>query len=294
VSDAPGPVVIGFDGSDSGEDAVALGMRLARAIGARPLITCVYEEEAPISPARVDAEWVAYGREHARAVLESARALAGDDAEYRVVGSSSPAHGLHDLADAEAASGIVVGSTRHCARRRSLPGSTGERLLHGAAHPVAVAPRGTRESNGAPVETIGCAFIDTPDGREALHWAAALATHVRGRLRVVSVAARHAEVFAPVVRREAEETYLSEARARYQAALDAALASLPEGIDATGEVLSGDVVDSLAAIDARDVDVLVCGSRGYGPIRRVLLGGVAGRLIRHASAPVVVVPRGGG
>src|SRR3954452_3587353 len=260
---------------------------------ARPLVMCVYEDEAPISAARVDAEWVAYGREHAQGVLDGARRLAGDDAEYRAIGSSSPAHGLHDGADAEGASLIVVGSTRHGARRRSLPGSTGERLLHGAAHPVAVAPRGARESSDRPVEKIGCAFIDTPDGREALQWAAGLTAHVGGRLHVVSVAGRHAEGFAPVVRREAEETYSAEARARYQAALDAAVAELPDAVDATAEVLTGEVVDSLAALDDRAVDVLVGGSRGYGPLRRVLLGGVSSRLIRHASAPVVVVPRGG-
>jgi nucleotide-binding universal stress UspA family protein len=289
-----GPVVIGFDGSDCGEDSIALGVRLARAIGARPLVACVYEDEAPISPARVDAEWVAYGREHAHQVLEVARRLAGDAAEYRTIGSSSPAHGLDDVADAEGASLIVVGSARHGARRRSLPGSTGERLLHGAAHPVAVAPRGARDGPDAAVETIGCAFIDTPDGREALRWAAALAARVDGRLHLVSVAARHAEVFAPVVRHEAEEAYISEARSRYQQALDAALAALGPEVRATGEVLSGAVVDSLAALDDRDVDVLVCGSRGYGPVRRVLLGGVAARLIRHAAAPVVVIPRGKG
>src|SRR5215470_17887755 len=120
MSEAPGPVVIGFDGSDSGEDAIALGLRLAGAIGARPLVTCVYEDEAPISVARVDAEWVAYGRRHAEEVLQGARKLAGD-AEYRTVGSGSPSHGLDDVADAEGASLIVVGSTRHGARRRILP-----------------------------------------------------------------------------------------------------------------------------------------------------------------------------
>ena len=31
-----------------------------------------------------------------------------------------------------------------------------------------------------------------------------------------------------------------------------------------------------------DVDVLFCGSRGYGPARRVLLGGVSTRLVRGA------------
>src|SRR5262245_46598097 len=174
MSGSPGPVVIGFDGSDCGEDAIALGLRLARAIGARSVIAAVYEDDAPIGTQRVGAEWVAAGREHAGQVLESARGLAGDDASYRPVGSSSAAHGLDDVADAEGASLIVVGSTRHGARRRILPGSTGERLLHGAACPVAVAPRGARDIADAPVQTIGCAFIDTSDGREALDWAARL------------------------------------------------------------------------------------------------------------------------
>jgi nucleotide-binding universal stress UspA family protein len=35
------------------------------------------------------------------------------------------------------------------------------------------------------------------------------------------------------------------------------------------------------------------GSRGYGPIRRVLLGGVASRLLRRLDVPAVIVPRAG-
>ena len=57
-------------------------------------------------------------------------------------------------------------------------------------------------------------------------------------------------------------------------------------------MLTGNVVEVLAELDEDDVDVLFCGSRGYGPIRRVLLGGVSSRLVRHAKSPVVVVPRG--
>ncbi len=56
-------------------------------------------------------------------------------------------------------------------------------------------------------------------------------------------------------------------------------------------MLEGDVVGELAALDERDVDLLVCGSRGYGPARRVLLGGVSTALVRRAAAPVMVVPR---
>jgi len=47
----------------------------------------------------------------------------------------------------------------------------------------------------------------------------------------------------------------------------------------------------LAGLD--EVDVLFCGSRGYGPARRVLLGGVSAKLIKRATRPVVVVPRSG-
>ena len=43
----------------------------------------------------------------------------------------------------------------------------------------------------------------------------------------------------------------------------------------------------------RAVDLLVCGSRGYGPVRRVLLGTVSAALLRQASVPVLVTPRGG-
>jgi nucleotide-binding universal stress UspA family protein len=40
------------------------------------------------------------------------------------------------------------------------------------------------------------------------------------------------------------------------------------------------------------VDILVIGSRGYGPLKAVLLGGVSDQVIRSAACPVVVVPRG--
>jgi hypothetical protein len=40
------------------------------------------------------------------------------------------------------------------------------------------------------------------------------------------------------------------------------------------------------------LDLLICGSRGYGPVRAVLLGGVSRRLTAEAHCPVIVLPRG--
>ena len=41
-----------------------------------------------------------------------------------------------------------------------------------------------------------------------------------------------------------------------------------------------------------ELDLLVVGSRGYGPLRAVLLGSVSSALVRSAQSPLVVVPRG--
>ncbi len=42
---------------------------------------------------------------------------------------------------------------------------------------------------------------------------------------------------------------------------------------------------------SRDLDLLVVGSRGYGPIRHALVGNVSWDVLRQAVTPVLVVPR---
>jgi nucleotide-binding universal stress UspA family protein len=290
-----GAVVVGFDGSDPAEDALTLGVRLAHAAGDRLVVAAVFPGEYESGMGRVDAEWVAYMREQAREVLDHARGLLGDEpgAELRAVGSSSAARGLHELAEAESATTIVVGSTSRAPRRRMFPGSTGEGLLHGSSSPVAVAPRGLREHPPRELRTVACAFVDTPDAHEALKGAAALAGRIHARLRVLSVVGRVAE-FSVFAKTDSERAFTAEMRSSFQAALDRAVASLPGNLDVDAELLEGDPVETLAALDERDTDVLVCGSRSYGPVRRVLLGGVASRLVRRAAAPIIVVPRGAG
>ena len=290
-----GRVVIGFDGTDRAEDALTFGVRLAAATGDVPEVVTVY----PASPAgegHVDAEWVAAMREQAEHMLDRARALHGEPAiEYRVVGAGSAAHGLANVAEDLEATTIVLGSGRRGTLRRTALGSTPERLLHGTLTPVTVVPRGYRSTEHGPVQVIGCAFVDTPDGHEALRAAADLARRAGGRLRVFTVVAPVAE-FSTFVAPDTEQTFTDAARAAYQRALDAAVAAVAavaETVPTTGELLEGRVAEALAALDSRDVDLLVCGSRRYGPVRRVLLGGTSSRLVRMAASPVMMVPRSG-
>jgi nucleotide-binding universal stress UspA family protein len=285
-----GPIVVGVDGTGSGLDAVALAVRLAQATGDPLLVACVYPEGRRSS---LDAAAAAHGP--AGKALEAARALAEEaTAEYRTVPSGSPARGLAELAEQEDAAMVVVGSHRSGAFGRVASGGTAERLLHGSGCPVAVAPRGYRQRVTDKLRRIGVAFVDTPDGHEAVRRAADLAARSGLPLTLFSVVGVHVNWFVPEAVRPEEETVPAEVRKDYQEALDRALAGLPDGVQATGELLYGEVVDELSMVAERGADLLVCGSRGYGPVRRVLLGTVSSALVRQASVPVLVVPRGGG
>jgi nucleotide-binding universal stress UspA family protein len=158
---------------------------------------------------------------------------------------------------------------------------------------VAVAPRGYRRRVTDKLRRVGVAFVGTPDGLEAVGHAAGLAARSGLPLTLYSVVGVHVDWFVPEAVRPEEETVPAEVRSEYQEALDGALAGLPDGVQATGELLYGEVVDELSVVGERGADLLVCGSRGYGPVRRVLLGTVSAALVRQASVPVLVVPRGG-
>lgn len=292
-----GPVVVGYDGSPSGDDALALAVACFRVLATRLVVAVVHPSPAAISPARVDAEWVADRHRVAEEILEAAkqRMAATPDVdipvEYRIVASSSAAHGLHDLAETVSASLIVVGSRGGGQEERLFAGSTAERLLSGSVCPVAVAPAGLRDHPPTQLRCVGAAYIDTPEARAALALAARLAQRVSVELRLYTVVADEAEMLPLGIFRDAERAFVAGAREEYQKAIEAAIAQLPEGVRATGQILTGEVVEVLAERVADEIDVLFCGSRGYGPVRRVLLGGVSSRLVRRARSPLVVVPR---
>jgi nucleotide-binding universal stress UspA family protein len=261
-------------------------------LGGPLLVAVVHPAPAAIGPARVDAEWIADRHRVAQAILDGARAELADvtgPVEYRAVASSSAAHGLHDLAEQTGASAIAVGSGRHGPQQRLFVGSTADRLLAGSVCPIAVAPAGMQVPPGA-LGRIGVAFVDTPDGRAALDTAVRLARRTGTPLRLCTVVADEPASLPFLVGEDSEHAFLATAREAYEQSLEAAAATA-EGVTVDWEIRSGEVVESLAELD--DVDVLFCGSRGYGPARRVLLGGVSARLLRRARRPIVVVPRSG-
>lgn len=272
------PVIAGAPG----DSALHLGRWTAETLDAPLIVAVVHPAPSALGSGRVDAEWVADRHRAAERVLDEARKLlAGTsvDVDYRIIASSSVAHGLHDLAEEVGATALVVGAGD----------STAERLLSGTVCPVAVAPAQLPAPPGS-IGRIGVAYVDTPDGRAALAEAARLARRTGLALRLFTVVAEGDASTPFIFGRDAERAFLDTARETYERALEAAVASVPD-VRADWRIERGDVVQRLAALD--EVDVLFCGSRGYGPARRVLLGGVSTRLVRKATRPIVVVPRSG-
>jgi nucleotide-binding universal stress UspA family protein len=280
-----GPVIVGVPG----DGALVLGRWAAGALGSPLIVVVVHPAPSAIGSGRVDAEWVADRHRAAQLVLDEARATLGGEAEFRTVASSSAAHGLHDLAEEVGASVVVVGSEKNAPKARLLAGSTAQRLLHGSECSVAVAPAEMPEPPGA-LGRLGVAYVDTPDGRAALAEAAEFARRTGAALRLFTVVAGADASLPFLVGDDAERAFLDTARETYEQSLARAAAWVPD-VETDWRIEVGDVVETLAELT--DVDVLFCGSRGYGPARRVLLGGVSTKLVRRARCPVIVVPRSG-
>ncbi|HET6549195.1 MAG TPA: universal stress protein [Solirubrobacter sp.] len=284
-------ILIGVDGSDRSQDATALGERLASAAGADVILACAF----PYSDAPNRAANAAHREKLRDEALATARAvgdgLEGVRSHIRVVANPSPAHALHDLAESERATLVIVGSTHTGRAGRVLPGSTGERLLHGAPCSVAVVPKGYREHAGAPIRRIGVAYDDSPEAKAAFAAAVDLARALGAELEVIWVVSLDSYASPALMAGPSVAMLREDVERHVQATLDELVAGVPSDVTATGVLLIGNAADELAQ-RSQGLDLLVVGSRGYGPLRSVIVGGVSGRVMRAAHCPVIVVPRG--
>ena len=234
------------------------------------------------------------GGESEQVVSSSLRRLREDfGVETRVVNDLSVPRRLHLLARELQASLIVVGSSGRERTGRVRTGSTAKRLLHGSPCAVALATRGYESTRMA---TIAVGFVDSPEGQEVLAVAHGLAVRSGARLRVIAVlhpSGRLDPTMADGLRPQCSELLERRHRRDVQAALARGVAALTPPVDVECHLHVGDPAEVLLRV-SEHVDLLVCGSRGYGPLRSVLLGGVSRRLVDGARCPVLVLPRGVG
>jgi len=256
------PVVVGIDGTSSGLEALSLGSALAVLTGAPLVLGAVYGFETMTSAFGGPA-WPPH--EEADRWLKEAEQRLGDAVPWRSVTTEAAtiSHGLARMAEEEDAAILVLGSSRHGPVGRAMTGTGVARVVHGSPCAVAVVPHGWHLQPDDKALTFGVAFDDGPEAHEALALATRLAEAPHASLRILAVV----QLFSPA----------------HEAA---------DGIPgAEVDVLHGDPVHCLAEASST-LDLLVVGSRRYGPLKSTLLGGVSSALVEHAHCPILIVPRG--
>jgi nucleotide-binding universal stress UspA family protein len=277
-------IVVGIDGLDGGEDALALARVLA---GEAAEIVAV--NAFPHDPRRTRASAPGYEDLIREGALEMVRRAASgmDGVRARVVGDLSPARALHDEAQREHADLIVIGSCRRGTIGAVLLGDVSRSTLHGAPCPVVIAPRHYREQPH-PLRLIGVGYNHTPESEAAVRFAAGLAKEVGGELRLVSAVPAPAAFSAATYSYSTDWAEISaEQLAQAKEELDALVAATD--VAASTYAVEGSAAGELEEL-SKHVDVLVAGSRGWGAAHRVLLGSTTDWLAHHAASPLVVVP----
>lgn len=265
-------VLIGFDDDPSGRGALELGLSIAeRRHEPATVVTAYPDDERGLMVTINDSSWLREVRATAEREPAAAKQFVGDraGATYVAIGPASASPALHEYAERTAPAALVGSSGRAAHRpgpvrqhrgapgRCALPDRRGSSRLQPARRADQDHRRGVRRVPGG-AEGPGARPADRPTGWA--HHADRRGQRFRGRC-------------------PAEPT---------------GGGGSPAGERAEGDrevIIASNVVDTPADLPGGHPDLLVCGSRGHGPVRQAQLGSVSARLVRDAACPVIVVPR---
>ena len=252
-------ILVGYQETEQGRDALALGRLLARATGAEMDIATA-PGESPSTLARLarstDAELLVLGSTHRGPI---GKVIPGTTVE-RLLG--------------EAPCAVAIAPPGF---GRPVDGDLGWRPLGG----------GDDEDPG--IRMIGVGFDGSQTALEALRMAADLAVPNGAALRVYAVAPKPVSAPGPL----SSETQAQPGRAeRLREQLHEAVASLPTEARALPILLWGNPATELIEATENGVDLLVLGSRGGGPFRRAVYGSVSNPVMQTARCPVLISPTG--
>jgi nucleotide-binding universal stress UspA family protein len=273
------PILVAVDPFREDPDPLSFAALICELTGQRPVVVGVYPDADP-EPL------------HALALdeLEWARERLPGGAELLAVPGDSRRRALLEAAEMVDAGLLVLGSVRHGPVGHILTGSLTEHLLLGAPCPVAIVPRGY-DAPAEGLRRIGAAFVDTPEGSAALAGGIALARRSGASLRAITVVRPLGWGVTAVPMTTSMAREQREIRRAAEEALTHALAGLEPALAAEPVVIEDGVAATLARLSS-ELDLLICGSHGYGPVKTVLHGSVSHALSRHSRCPLIVVPPG--
>jgi nucleotide-binding universal stress UspA family protein len=282
-------IVVGYTATDAGDDAVALGARLAAASDSELDLVVVLpaDDRSVITPP--DAGYDRYLVEQAEGWLAGASERIPDAVPHRshVRFAESFAEGLVAASHEFGASHIVVGAANGGLRGRHRLGTVATELLHSSDVPVVLAPEGSRRIDPATGITRITAAVGTRPGADALlDEATSLATATDAELRLLSLVTVDlpASVDTGVIR-VAGAAHADDVLLRARSALD-------DGVDAEVVVARGDSIEeAVQTLSWEPGELALVGSSRLAPPRRLFLGSTAAKMLHELPVPMIVVPR---
>ncbi len=264
--------VIGVDDGTRAQDAITLA-RLLLAPDGKLALAHVHGGDPRMRT--LNPEYGVAERAETGELLKQVRSEAGVEAELLSVGSLSVGRGLHKIVAHHGADLLVLGSHRHSMFGRiTLSDHLGE-ALNGATCPVAIAPGGYAD-RASGLSSVGVGYDGSPESEHALQLGRRLASTTGAKLSAFQVVG-----------------FVYDDRPS-RANVERAIARAEERLAALGGVephaAFGDNAEELALYGA-SVDLLIVGSRGYGPVGSLVHGSTSRRLAHISRGALLVLTR---
>lgn len=286
-------ILAGFSAGGHGPAPLHLAAQIARGTGERIVAAAVIESTWPHKPEVFEVEYLNHiGEQSKKSLQDMVGQLPGDlDVEQIVHQASSVPVGLAELAAQVGADIVVVGSSSSGALGRIALGSVTDRLVHTAALPVAIAPRGYPVQAGR-IERLTVAYGGRADQVGLVAAGAEHAQRWSARLRIASFTVRPMTMFGGSIETGAEDLVVKQWARSTQEAIATQLETVRSGFDADVVIGAGATWrDAVESVEWGSGDILVLGSGAAGPVAQVFLGSAAGKILRHAPVPTMIVPR---
>jgi nucleotide-binding universal stress UspA family protein len=282
-------IAAGVDGFPEGRDAATLGRLLAEATGAELMLVAVHS--APLLPQAPELSYAMLRKESQR-LLREVRDSFAPGARTVTATDHSVARSLQRIVRRHHRDLLVVGSSRLGPEGRVRIGKRTRQLLCHFDCALAVAPRGLH-ADPRPLRRVGVGYDGRPESEAALGLAASIAVAAGAELQVQAVVDDRllglalSSSLGGVLGLDRDEVIQAEME-RIQEQAVAAGRRTEARPDVA--VARGRPADALLAM-SETVDLLVIGSRRWGPAARLFLGSTGEALMHDAACPVLAVPR---
>lgn len=279
-------IAVGVDGYPEGRDAVALGALIGRVTGAELTLVRVHLDSPAPFLTGTDPE------REALAELTQLRDTMAPGARIVTETDLSVASALHRVLRRRRCNMIVIGSSARASDGAVRIANLTRQLLSRVDCAVGIAARGMHRLTVPRLQKIGIGYDGSLESAAALLLAGSLAAAADAELHVRAVVDDRVRTLVRsalggLVATEGTDVIVQE-ESRLRFLVPSATATMDAKLNS--RVVRGDPAKVLLAL-SQDVDLLLVGSRRWGPLARIVLGSTGESVVHDASCPVVVVPR---